>query len=138
MPTLNPYLLGALALGWLLAALFGWGALHEYGIAHATAAQDSAIYAKEQAAVTARALAEQQAIDAKELAQADKMRAQAEQAVTIAHRTVAAALADAAHQRQTIRVIVRTLPPTACPRMLPSPPSLCALIPGCSALPVAR
>ncbi|HQT76825.1 MAG TPA: hypothetical protein PLD10_07205 [Rhodopila sp.] len=116
MPTLNPYLLGALALGWLLAALFGWGALHEYGIAHATAAQDSAIYAKEQAAVTAKALAEQQAIDAKQLAQADRMRRDAERAVKVAQATVHAALVHASAANSRIRVIVRHEPPSACAR----------------------
>ena len=116
MPTLNPYLLGALALGWLLAALFGWGALHEYGIAHATAAQDSAIYAKEQAAVTAKALAEQQAIDAKQLAQADRMRRDAERAVKVAQATVHAALVHASAANSRIRVIVRHEPSSACAR----------------------
>ena len=107
-------LLAGLVLGWLLAGLFGWGCIHEYGVAHATAAQDSAIYAKAQADVTAKALAQQQAIDAKQLAQADRMRKDAEKAVSIAQATIKAANDNAAKARAAIRVIIRKEPPSAC------------------------
>ena len=131
---LNSYVLAGAAAGWLLAGLLGWAALHEHGVAASQASRDRASYAAAQAASTALALRQQQAIDAQELAKANKMRQQAEQAVMIAHQTLQAALAHAASSQQTIRMITRTLPPTACARVLPAPPRLCASIPGCAPL----
>ncbi len=120
--------------GWVLAAGAGWIALHEYHVAASQAARDQAQYAVAQQQATAQALQQQQAIDAHELAQANHMRQQADQAVMIAHKTLQAALAHAASSQQTIRMITRTLPPTACARVLPAPPRLCASIPGCAPL----
>lgn len=120
---LNPYVLAGAAAGWLLAGLLGWAALHEHGIAASQASRDQASYAVAQAASTALALRQQQAIDARELAQANKMRRQAEQAVVAARVTVQAALAHAAASQQTVRTIIRSQPATACAR-LPIPPAI--------------
>jgi len=120
--------------GWVLAAVAGWAALHEYGVARSQASRDQASIGQAQASATAAALRQQQAIDAHELAQANHMRQQAEQAVMIAHQTLQAALAHAAASQQTIRMITRTLPPASCARVLPAPPRLCASIPGCAPL----
>ena len=129
---MNPYILAGGAAGWLLAAVLGWAAIHEHGVAASQASRDKAAYAVAQAASTALALRQQQAIDAQEIAKANKMRQEAEQAVMIAHKTLQAALAHAASSQQTIRTITRTLPSTACARVLPAPPRLCASIPGCT------
>lgn len=110
----NPYALAAGAAGWALAALLGWAALHEHGVAASQASRDQASYAVVQASATAAALKQQQAIDAKELAQANKMRAQAGLAVSVAQATVKAAEDHAAATQQTIRTIIRSEPPAAC------------------------
>jgi hypothetical protein len=120
---LNPYVLAGAAAGWALAALMGWAALHEHGVAASQASRDQAAYAVAQAQATASALKQQQAIDAKELAQANKMRTQAEQAVAIANATVKAALDHAATAKQRVRTIIRHEPPSACARQ-PIPPKL--------------
>ncbi|MDE2468008.1 MAG: hypothetical protein KGL35_04530, partial [Bradyrhizobium sp.] len=78
---LNLPTLGIAAAGYALAAALGWAAWHEHGIAASQAARDQASYAVAQASATASALRQQQAIDAQDLAQANKMRQQADQAV---------------------------------------------------------
>ena len=108
--------------GWLLAAVAGWAALPEYGVARSQASRDQAEVAGVQQQATAKALAQQQAIDAKELAAADKRRAQAEQAVAIARATTAAALAHATAAQQSVRQIIRQEGPTACAQQpIPAP-----------------
>ena len=102
--------------GWLLAAVAGWAALHEYGVARSQASRDQAQVAVAQQQATAKALVQQQAIDAQELAQANKMRLQAEQAVAAARVTVREALAHAAASQQAVRTIIRSEPATACAR----------------------
>ena len=113
---LNLPTLGIAAAGYALAAALGWAAWHEHGVAVAQAARDQASIAQVQATATAAALKQQQAIDAHELAKANKMRQQAEQAVMIAHQTMTAALAHAAASQQTIRTIIRSEPAAACAR----------------------
>ena len=114
--------LGIAVAGYALAAALGWAALHEHGVAASQAARDQASIAQVQATATAAALRQQQAIDAKELAQANKMRQQAERAVMIAHQTVQAAIAQAASSQQTIRTIIRSEPAAACARQpIPAP-----------------
>lgn len=113
---LSPYVLIGGAAGWALAALMGWATLHEHGVAASQASRDQASYATAQAQITAHALAEQQAIDAKQLAQADRMRRDAERAVKVAQATVHAALVHASAANSRIRVIVRHEPPSACAR----------------------
>ena len=119
---LNLPTLGIAAAGYALSAALGWAAWHEHGVAASQAARDQASIAQVQATATAAALKQQQAIDAQELAQANKMRQQAEQAVLIAHQTVTAALAHAAASQQTIRTIIRSEPGAACARQpIPAP-----------------
>ena len=126
---LNPYVLAGAAAGWLLAGLLGWAALHEHGIAASQASRDQASYAVAQAASTALALRQQQAIDAQELAQANTMRLQAEQAVAAARVTVQAALAHAAASQQAVRTIIRSEPATDCARQ-PIPPPILSQVNG--------
>lgn len=115
MPSL--YLKLALLAAWMMLTLgLGWAALHEYGVAHSQAARDQASYAVAQAHATANALRRQQAIDAQQLAEADKQRAQAEQAVANAMATVHAAEQYASAARHRVRVIVRAEPVGACAR----------------------
>ena len=121
---LNPYVLAGAAAGWLLAGLLGWAALHEHGVAASQASRDRASYAAAQAASTALALRQQQAIDAREIAKANTMRLQAEQAVAAARVTVQAALAHAAASQQAVRTIIRSEPATACARQTIPPPIL--------------
>lgn len=130
--------LAAIAGGWIIGAVATFGCVHEYGVAKSQASRDQASYAVAQASATAGALKQQQAIDAGELAKANARMALADKVVANANATLRLAASKASSGRQSIRVIVRTLPPSACPRSAPAPPKLCALIPGCSALPVIR
>ena len=108
--------------GWLLAAAAGWAALHEYGVARSQASRDQAQVAVIQQQATAKALEQQQAIDAQELAAANKRRAQAEQAVAIARVATAAALAHATAAQESVRQIIRQEGPTACAKQpIPAP-----------------
>ena len=108
--------------GWVLAAVAGWAALHEYGVARSQASRDQAQVAVAQQEAAAKALAQQQLIDAKEVAAANKRRAQAEQAVAIARATTAAALAHAAAAQQSVRQIIRQEGPQSCAQQpIPAP-----------------
>ena len=119
---LTGYLGIALAASLAATAAAGWLAWHEHGIAVAQASVDRARIAQVQATATAGALKEQQAIDAKELAAANKRRAQAEQAAAIARATTAAALAHATAAQESVRQIIRQEGPTACAKQaIPAP-----------------
>lgn len=109
--------------GWVLAGGAGWIALHEYHVAASQASRDQAQYAIAQQQATADALRQQQQIDAQELAKANKMRQQAEDAARIATQTTAAALAHAAASQQAVRTIIRQEGPTACASQ-PIPPAI--------------
>ena len=94
---LSGYLWIALAVSLAATAAAGWFALHEYGVAAAQASRDRAQIAQVQAQETAKALAEQQAID-------------------WLRQLHATSSAQASTANQSVRTIIRTEPATACAR----------------------
>ena len=119
---LSGYLWIALAVSLAATAAAGWFALHEYGVAAAQASRDRAQIAQVQAQETAKALAEQQAIDKSEAAKVAKLQAEADQATAWLNKYRNISLAQASSANQTVRTIIRTEPATACARQpIPAP-----------------
>ena len=113
---LSGYLWIALAVSLAATAAAGWFALHEYGVAAAQASRDRAQIAQVQAQETAKALAEQQAIDKAQAATRAAMQAQAQKAIDWLRQLHATSSAQASTANQSVRTIIRREPPTACAR----------------------
>ncbi len=125
---LSGYLGIALAASLAATGAASWLAWHEHGIAVAQASVDRARIAQVQAAATASALKQQQAIDKAQAATRAAMQAQANAAVAWLAKIGAQSAGQASTANQTVRTIIRTEPATACARMC-IPPSLGAHVP---------
>lgn len=113
---LSGYLGIGLALSLAATAAASWLAWHEHGIAVAQASRDRAQIAQVEAQATAKALAEQQAIDKAEAATRAAMQAQAQKAIDWLRQLQATAGAQASTATQTVRTIIRRESATACAR----------------------
>lgn len=125
---LSGYLGIALAVSLAAAAIAGWFALHEYGVASAQASRDRAQIAQVQAQATANALRQQQAIDKAEAATRAAMQTQAQKAIDWLRQLQATSGAQATTETQTVRTIIRREPATACARTC-IPPAIGAQVP---------
>ena len=125
---LSGYLGIALAVSLAATSAAAWLAWHEHGIAVAQASRDRAQIAQVEAQATAKALAEQQAIDKAEAATRAAMQAQAQKAIDWLRQLQATAGAQASTANQTVRTIIRREPATACARTC-IPPAIGAQVP---------
>ena len=118
---LNPTTIGIAAAGYALAAVLGWAALHEYGVARSQASRDQASIAQASATAADIARSMQQRADQQQIDALRTLANRAQHAYVIQQQITSSAARSLSDANIKLQALKQASPPTACIRG-PIPP----------------